>query len=236
MKKKLRILSVLVMLVLTISGCGVGVIDLSDDQRDMVSEYIAAAMLKNDTAYETKLQYNPEVLEPEPTPAPTPLPLVPSEPDATAAPLPGETQDGDTATEAPEVLADSLDALYGGAFGVRATGYKVINSYNDKDVYVLEPSNGKKLLMVTFEVTNQGNKDAKIVLQNQEVSYHVQVDGTVYEPQQTIVENDLQFFKTSLKAGKSKQALLFFEIDGKKAGNVKITGTKGDMDVTMQVP
>lgn len=240
MKKKLRILSVLVVLVLTISGCGVNVADLSDDQRDMVSEYIAAAILKNDTAYETRLQYSPEVLEPEPTPGPTPLPLVPSEPDATAAPVSGdvqngEGQDGDTVTEAPEVLADSMDALFDGKVGVRATGFKVINSYG-KDVFVIEPSDGKKFLMVTFEVTNQGNKDVKITLQNQEISYRAQIDGSVCEPKQTIAENDLQFLKTTIKAGKSKQAVLLFEIDGKKAGNVKITGTKGDVDVTMQVP
>lgn len=235
MRKKLRILSVLVVLVLTISGCGVSVIDLSDEQRDMVSEYIAAAILKNDTGYETRLVYNPEVLEPEPTPGPTPLPLVPSEPDATAAPASGDTQDGDTPTEAPEVLADSMDALFDGTVGVRATEYKVINSY-DKDIYVVEPSDGKKLLMVTFEVTNGGGKDSKIALQNQKISYRAQVDGSVYEPEQTIVENDLQFLKTVLKAGKSQKALLFFEIDGKKAGNVKIIGTKGDTEVTMQVP
>lgn len=235
MKKRLRILLVLVVLALTMSGCGVSVIDLSEDQRDMVAEYVAAAMLKNDTGYETRLQYSPEDIEPEPTPGPTALPLVPSEPVETAAPASGETQEGDTATEAPEVLADSLDVLFDGTVSVRATGYKVMDSY-DQDTYVVEPAKGKKLLMVTFEVANRKDADAKVVLQNKKISYSVQVDGSVYEPQQTIVENDLQFLKTSVKAGKSKKALLFFEIDGKQAKDVKITGAKGETEVTMQVP
>lgn len=235
MKKRLQILSVLVVLALTMSGCGISVIDLSEDQRDMVAEYVAAVMLKNDTGYETRLQYDPEEIEPEPTPGPTPLPLVPSEPEATAAPASGETPGGDTATEVPEVLADSMDALFGGTVGVKATGCKVIDSY-DQDIYVVEPAKGKKLLMVTFEITAPKDKDARVALQNQEIAYSVQVDGSVYKPQQTIVERDLQFLKTDIKAGKSKEALLFFEIDGKQAGNVKITGTKGETEVTMQVP
>ena len=74
MKKKLCI--VVLAACVSMTGCAASVPELTDTDSEMISQYLAGAVLNHDADYKYGFSYGKSVLKPTPTPEPTPT-LVP---------------------------------------------------------------------------------------------------------------------------------------------------------------
>lgn len=229
-----RILIVLSVLTLVMTGCGVK--ELTEMENDKIAEYIAASLLKYDANYEDSLEYDKTLLEPTPAPTPTPAPVVTPEP--AEGKNGSSTAGGDVVTPEPELSAskDFSDIFEAMGCNVKLKGFEVVSSYNT-DYSVLEPSKkGTQLLIVKCQVTNTSGASKKISLDNS-ISYEVEMDeGEYAKPLLTMtLTNDLQNFEEKIGAGKSKDAVLVFETTKKDIGQISLTATQGTKKVMSRV-
>ncbi|MCH5268823.1 MAG: DUF4352 domain-containing protein [Lachnospiraceae bacterium] len=232
MKRKMIITTMVTALVLT--GCGSSVPELSKIDNSKASEYLAGELMKYDDSYQYGLEYDHSVLHPTPVPtiAPTPVPSDASKSDK-GADSSSSSQDGNS--EAPALQEVSLADI----FGVSGVDVKLVSSSlkdsMGEDFTYLAASKGKKFLIVYFKVKNSTGKDKKVDLASIKPEYRLLQDGaSVGSLQQTITEGELQYFNTKIKAGKSKQAVLVFEVDkGLSQNNVSLAITKDGKQATV---
>lgn len=210
MRKKLIALA----LAVAISATGCGVVDLSDENKNIIAEYMAGELLKYNKDYSGTIEYDRSVLEP--TPEPT---VAPNKPAATPKPLDqGDSQDpavgesddgtGETNTEV------SLSELYGTTgIKVKHTTYTSGRSYGS-DYSTIAANPGKKLIVVYFNIKNTSSKTARLNLSDKSVTYELYKNDKSYgEPLLTIAKGDMQYFNEKLKAGQNRQGVLIFETD-----------------------
>ena len=210
MRKKLIALA----LAVAISATGCGVVDLSDENKNIIAEYMAGELLKYNKDYSGTIEYDRSVLEP--TPEPT---VAPNKPAATPKPLDqGDSQDpavgesddgtGETNTEV------SLSELYGTTgIKVKHTTYTSGRSYGS-DYSTIAANPGKKLIVVYFNIKNTSSKTARLNLSDKSVTYELYKNDKSYgEPLLTIAKGDMQYFNEKLKSGQNRQGVLIFETD-----------------------
>lgn len=210
MRKKLIALA----LAVAISATGCGVVDLSDENKNIIAEYMAGEILKYNKDYSGTIEYDRSVLEP--TPEPT---VAPNKPAATPKPLDqGDSQDpavgesddgtGETNTEV------SLSELYGTTgIKVKHTTYTSGKSYGS-DYSTIAANPGKKLIVVYFNIKNTSSKTTRLNLSDKSVTYELYKNDKSYgEPLLTIAKGDMQYFNEKLKSGQNRQGVLIFETD-----------------------
>ena len=210
MRKKLIALA----LAVAISATGCGVVDLSDENKNIIAEYMAGELLKYNKDYSGTIEYDRSVLEP--TPEPT---VAPNKPAATPKPLDqGDSQDpavgesddgtGETNTEV------SLSELYGtNGIKVKHTTYTSGKSYGS-DYSTIAANPGIKLIVVYFNIKNTSSKTTRLNLSDKSVTYELYKNDKSYgEPLLTIAKGDMQYFNEKLKAGQNRQGVLIFETD-----------------------
>ena len=210
MRKKLIALA----LAVAISATGCGVVDLSDENKNIIAEYMAGELLKYNKDYSGTIEYDRSVLEP--TPEPT---VAPNKPAATPKtldqgdsqdPAVGESDDGtgETNTEV------SLSELYGTTgIKVKHTTYTSGKSYGS-DYSTIAANPGKKLIVVYFNIKNTSSKTTRLNLSDKSVTYELYKNDKSYgEPLLTIAKGDMQYFNEKLKSGQNRQGVLIFETD-----------------------
>ena len=213
MKKKLMVAAMTVALAVT--GCGVT--ELSDENTDIIAEYMAGALLKHNKDYTDAIDYDKSVLTVTPTPVPTVKPAT-AKPTATVKPQnPGSTQepmDDSDSDDSKELTKVSLSELYGKeGIKVKHTTYTTGKSYGS-DYSSISAGSGKKLIVVYFNIKNKTSKNVKLNLAKKSVSYQLYKDDNAYgEPLLTIAKGDLQYFNEKIKAGRNRQGVLIFEVD-----------------------
>lgn len=234
MKKKMIVTTVVAALLLT--GCGYSVPDLSKLDNRKASEYLAGELLKHDSGYQYGLDYDHSVLEPtpEPTVAPTPQPSAASKKDSgeKGSSTPAGSEEG---SEKPAVQEVALSDMFGRAgIQVEFVSSSLKSSMGDEYVSYTAPK-GKKLLIAYFRVKNTSGEDKEVDLSGSKVQYRLLKDGvSAGDLGQTIAQGDLQYFKRDIKAGKSKQGILVFEVDkGLSIGNVSIVAAKDGKQATI---
>lgn len=220
-----RLIAAAAVMAFTLTGCG-SVPDLDHVNRDMEAEYMAGALLKYDKNNDDMLDYDRSILRatPTPTPAPTSKPV-----QTTATPsgsaVAGNDSDG-TGEVAATVPAEKV-------FDLKQVDIKMMSSelkqtYGSADAAVTAHS-GSKLYIVHFRVKNQASIRQKVNLLKKDLEYTLVSEGEVLgKPLMTILQNDLQYYKENMKAGRNSEAVLVFEIDGKqKLQNPVIQVTDG---------
>lgn len=217
MKKKLFVTAIVASMLVT--GC-THVPELTKSDNNMAAEYMAGSLLKYDKEYEYALDYDRSILQATPEPTPTPVPV--------ATPAVSPAGNGAEATEEP-IQNVSLSEIYGQS-GVRVTqtSYSLKKSFGT-DYSAVTAGEGKKLLIVYFQVKNTSEKMQEVNLMTAKLSYLLKSgEETLGKPLLTIAEGDLQYFDRKIKSGKSNQGVLVFEVDA--AVNVQNTVIEADRD------
>lgn len=210
MKKYTAILMMIVLISLT--GCAGSGIALTENENEIIAEYIAGVMLKHDKHYKEKLIYS----KPQPTVAPTEMPVTTATPKPTTS---TDSQNNSVATATPvEEKYVSVEQIFSNkSFEIAYKGYKVETSYpskSDGTDYNVEAPAGKKLLIVEFQVKNTTNKKQNLLLSSEDFKYQLKInDKNSYNAAITPLLNDIQYFDMTIEAGKTKNAVLLFEID-----------------------
>lgn len=217
MKKQFFLLITICGVMLT--GCA-QLVDLTDNESDVLAEYMAGTMLKYDSNYKEALIYPEETIENEDISETDNIMHVSTDnktvdqsqtPEYTKVTqkLPANTQNI-TLVSAAEVFKDILK----NHFSVTYQGYKTYGSYVDEnDLYAIEAAKGNKIVAFQFNIKNVTNKQQKLALLNKKISYQlVDKDNNVYYPSMTLLNNDIQYINVRVNAGKTKKAVILFEL------------------------
>lgn len=212
MKRSFLLMIVICGIMLT--GCA-QLTKLNDKQSDEVAEYMAGTVLRYTKNYEEALIYPDEVNDSEGTGSETDTNNGSSGVDVTTtestvslvSPATDKPKDILSVKELFEIISDSK-------YSVSYAGHASYTSYpNDNEYFILEPTQGNKLVTFTFTLKNTQKKDLSINLVDKKISYTLKnSSGGSYKPSVTLLTNDIQYLKNTIKANQSLKAVLVFEI------------------------
>ncbi len=191
-----------------LTGCA-QLIDLTDKESDVLAEYMAGTMLRYAGDYEEALIY-PELPQADNAGIPQTT-RVDLSPENTAVPLnlSAKSQYGTIVS-----LAGMFNDIFKNTFSITYQNYKAYDSYPDgNDLFTIEPAEGKKLIVFTFNVKNITKKSQKLDLMKYNISYQLtDNNSSVYYPMMTLLNNDIQYINLGINAGKSSKAVILFEL------------------------
>lgn len=226
--KRLK-LAIIILLVLSLSGC-VKETKISEKQSDAVAEYAAGLILKYDRDYDQELSSQDELSNNG------------SNSTAITAPAQNSTQ-GTTVTGTAgnntDIKTYNLTDVIGKKdFSIDYKNYKLVKCYpedSDHAYFTLEPRDGYQLMVVSFKVKNTSKSDNKLSLSEDDINYSLSVNGKKgYEPLLTLLENDLKYIDMTIGGGKTKNAILIFEVSkNDKLSNVSLEVSQGDKSTTV---
>lgn len=201
-----------------LTGCA-KLTELSDQESDMLAEYMAGSLLKYDKNYEEAL-INPEYIKEseareEVQDTDSNSETVDNGQTDNQVSNSDETKQDDT--ENQEKSTVSLESLFKqikkDSFDISYTKYKTYDSYSEKDGYlVVESSQGKQLVVVNFEIKNNSKKKQSFNLIESGLEYQLNLDGTVYGPMMTLLMNDIQYINLDLDPGEKTNAVIVFHV------------------------
>lgn len=213
MKKLLFIMIFLCGIMLT--GC-TQLVELTDEESDIIAEYMANVVLEHDDKYKEALIYPDNMTEEEVTKT--------TEPEAATVADSSDSESNLTTLDHQknedsdyEVSNMNLsDEMGNGKFDISYENFRLYDSYPKEkanDYYSLEAAKGKKLLVVSFDINNLSKKDQVLNLVNSGYEYILDNGSEVtYKPKLTLLLNDIQYLDITVPAGKKKEAVLVFEV------------------------
>lgn len=221
MSKKILIALAAIMLVLCLAGCGENQIpDLTDEQMQMMGEFTAVTLMRYDANHRSRLVDYSLLLatpEPETTPEPEPTRKPAGMDPVDDTPVIGAN--GQTGANAS--LEETLEFPEGVA--VAYTGMALYDdAYPEGEGDLTIPATeGKKLLVLSFSVSNTTTQDQIFELIKLEPIFRITVNGNyTRRALLTMLENDFATFKGTIPAGESTTTVLVIEIDSEMAGNL----------------
>lgn len=190
---------------------------LTDTQTDVVAEYMANLLLRNDKNYMPSLLSYKEVLEYGQTePEESPSDKVKEE-DAEDTIQPGGESGNEEISEEEQETQHSLSDIMGDPnFDIVYTGCQLAETYppnNRELVFSIDPRVGNQLLVLNFTVENITGQSRRIDLSSAGIKYRLDTSlGTIYKPTFALLENNLEYIKMDVGAGEKIPAVLIFEI------------------------
>ena len=200
--------AVLAVSVLSLTGCA-DIKNLSEEQENEIAEYAAGVLLQNSDKYSYRLITKEEK---EVTETPTPMPATPT-PTSQASDAPQESQPEQTAAAPEDSKKEvSLDDLYHlKGVSILYTSYRLADKYGSSQI---RAEQGKKLLVAEFSLKNNSGAKKKVkLIDRRKITYQLNVDGTTYSPQISLLENQLDYLEAVIAKGKSQKAVLVFQVD-----------------------
>lgn len=209
-------------LIFILGGCG-NDISYSDETRDLVAEYAAGQILKNNPGYRDGLKdekvssdavssdgaSTTEAAGRDGDSSETVSSAASTESDSASA----DSTSGDART--PDTTAD-LSVLYEKYnLSVVYTGFSFVKKYDDDDpiTSTVTPDDGDRILEVDFDIASTESGDNKVNLIDKNYTYTLgTADGKRYDPMLTLLSDDLSTCKETMKGGEKKKAVLLFEV------------------------
>lgn len=196
--------AVLAVSVLSLTGCA-DIKNLSEEQENEIAEYAAGVLLQNSDKYSYRLITKEEK---EVTETPTPTSAAAQASDAPQESQPEQTKAAPEDSQ-KEVSLDDLYHLKG--VSILYTSYCLADKYGSSQV---RAEQGKKLLVAEFSLKNNSGAKKKVkLIDRRKISYQLNVDGTTYSPQISLLENQLDYLEATIAKGKSQKAVLVFQVD-----------------------
>lgn len=210
-----------------LSGCG-NDLNYSDETRDLVAEYAAGEILKNNPDYRDGLKAEKASSDADSsgdasadsvTTEVTKKDESTSESSDSAVSSRTESSDsqvsasGDTKTQDTTADLSVLFEKYN--LSVVYTGFSFVKKYDDDDpvTSTVTPDDGDRILEVDFDIANTGSGDNKVNLIDKNYTYTLgTADGTKYDPMLTVLSDDLSTYKVTMKGSEKKKAVLLFDV------------------------
>lgn len=204
-------------------------LDITDGEMDMVAEYAAGVLIKHGTQATDILLDRKEQEEAwealaTPTPRPTLAPTTEKEdntPSAGDADDTSEDAGKPTPTSMPdntELTMQDLTELMGkDEFFFRYAGYETTMLYQGNGGLFAVAEDGKKLVVLKFEITNQSGTGATLSLNkgaSKEFVYTLRIGGKNIRPSLTLLDEDFYTsYTATYKPGETKTCVLVFECE-----------------------
>ncbi len=232
-----RTLAVLLFIsVLAVSGCGSVVPKLSEEEREMVSEYAAALLLKYDSQNHSRLvdttefmdTYNAALaareesikqyeLEKERKRQEKEEARIQAEKDALAAQATESHDDGTGGatiingggnTQPQMTIAEYFQAP---DFSITYAGYDVVSRYPEDSSAPISASAGKDLLVLYFNTYSENG--GRLDIYSHYANFKISVNKSAFSSNyMTVLEDDLSQYIGDFSAGETKRLAVFFEV------------------------
>ncbi|MSS63792.1 DUF4352 domain-containing protein [Velocimicrobium porci] len=208
-----------------LTGCGSG-IELTDEENNMVAEYMAGALLKYDHGYKEAL-IETDIADQEDIGNENEQNSIVSKDEKEMSNDINQNQSSDTlnSEDKKDISKENTEKSYSleelfekKDYSLNYKNSELCSSYPEKEngYFIVEATAGKKLAVINLTVRNISGKTKNINLSNQGIGYSLAINGKVYDkPLLTAIMNDVQYFSDTITAGKSKKAVLVFEVDKK---------------------
>ena len=233
---KITAICVLGLNISTMTGCGMSVIALNEEETYEVARYMADKLLQYDRYYGTDELVYVDPTAPTEEPVYTEEPAVTAEPVAPVAPVSPTLEPSDnvvphTPADIPEeggneaTLIDWSEFFTTDDWVITYSSYDTCQSYpKQSDIYTNEASKGKKLLVISFDVINKTDKSITINLTEDGLNYKLHIGEEEYEPMISILDNGgLMFLNVKLKPYGQDEAVLIFEVpEGADLSNMRL--------------
>lgn len=231
-------------LMISLSGCGNAIPDLTEEQHDMVTEYAAQLLLKYDANYQNSILTEEQSREAEEE-------LIR---DAELAALIQEQQamqqaaeqnnngdgkeEGSSEPETP-VYTD-VDSFLGlsDSVEIEYAGYLVCDSYpesaqaNDWQGVARATSSNSKLVVFSFTLKNVSGSDYMLDMASLGAKFSFRINGNITKTSlTTLLTNDLMMYRDTIPAGETVEAVLLIEMpvsDTESFTGIKMTMKLGD--------
>jgi hypothetical protein len=195
-----------------LTGC-TQLVDLSDQESDVVAEYIAGTYLKH-SGYENALIYTEKEETLDVTQVSSGIKPVQDE---TEPVKPENNQNTTNSTSGNNVGNTNINEVIGTEdFEITYTDFDLLDSYPSTigdEYFNLEPSTGNQLLLLRFTVKNKTNKAKNFNLINQKLVYTLSnQSGDTYLPMITLLTDDIQFINVDIAAGEIYNAVVVYDV------------------------
>lgn len=201
---------------LMLSGCAENQIpDMTEDDMQSIGEFVAITMMKYDLGHTSRLMDLSEAgMEGVAVmPAVTPVP----EESSGMGPV-DDTPIVDAAGEAVLPKNDyTMEEVMGLPEGVTVAflGQETYSSYpNESDYFSVTASDGKKIVVLKFSLTNTTEQELSVDLLSSGATYRITLNENFsYNALTTGLLEDLSTYENSLPAGGSAEAVLLIEVE-----------------------
>lgn len=212
MRKKLLSLLLFLIIAGTLTSCA-SAVTMTDEQTDLAAEYISSIILKyNQKDTSSKLVKLEEAEAAEEDPKVDPV----QEDNSEITHMDGnETKQEDIPNKETTDKKDvTLEALYGLTdVSITYNHVKEYTSYPADSKEALTAKDGYKFLAVGFTIANHSDQDVSVDLLKSNVAFSMKVNDSDWIPaMHTLLPNDMTYYQGKIKSGKTKEAVVLFEV------------------------
>ena len=226
-RKKLAAGALAVAFSVTTCGCGEQVYEMTDSERAAVVYYSAYAVtkynkrqpegiidvaaLEKEMALEKEEQQKKEQQKQE------------EQQQSSGNSIPDESGQNASGTDAEQEQYVSLNqALKLGGINAVYKKYDISSAYTETDSFMVSANKGNELLVLYFDLINNGNKTAKCDILSKMPLFRLNVnDKLSVSADTTILLNDLGTYQGKIAAGGKEKAVLIFQLQKGKVKRVK---------------
>ena len=237
MKKKICLLAIMSVSIMLLSACS-STKTLKEEDNAIIAQYIAGSVLKYDTYYTDGLVYAYQRPPADGTAAVDTVQTVKlsDKEDYTNKVIKADdttkVENSTSNEEVKETYSKLSDIYKNKNLRVDYKKYTTTTSYTgdySEQAFNVEAKPGNQLVILEFKIKNSSKNKQTINLIRFGITYELKVDEEVYYPILSIVSNDIQQFNSTIAAGKSKNAVLIFEVPKElKVNNTTLTVTNVD--------
>ena len=214
MKKKIVAAALAILMCLGTTGCGENAIpNLDEEELQAIGEYTAVTLMKYDANRRSRLVELPEETT-EPTEPSEQVPQETPEPSG-MAPV-DETPVIDRADDTQESSMEEVLALPQG-MRISYLGEEVCDAYphdGEEHYFMLTATSGKKLLVLSFQLTNETEQEQSVDIASQNVEFRITVnDDYKRRAMPSLLLDDLSTYVDAVPAGETRTAVLVIEVE-----------------------
>lgn len=207
MKKKMRLMAACAAITLLLGGCGTSMYDLTEEEEGLIVQYAAYALAKHNIYQKDGMtDAKPEEAEIRETEEPEDL----EKPKTEASGNAGQSFSGETKQETIS-LAKALGVE--GKCEITKSGSSVTGSYQEGTYFTVNASEGRKLMVMAFQLKNTKNKTVSIDMSASGCSFEACFDGkNRVSEKKSFGGKILSSYSGEIKSGGTIKLYLLFEV------------------------
>ncbi len=259
--KRIKAIGLLAASMLLLTGCIDSMPDLTDEQTEMISEYSARLLLKYSSTYNYRLAddrvlaeavLQESLMEESQEESSSETPDTETVEGESAADTQGaeegqeqsETQTGEPEQAGVEVLttdeADIAQLLGIDGVAIKYQSFEICDAYpKDSTGFSVTAAQGKKLLIVHFDIESATNESAECDIFNHNLSIRMSVNDKSVKARNTLLPDDISSYIDTLPAGEVREVVAVAEIDDMTDADIetftmRISSSDGSFDIQLR--
>lgn len=229
-KRKYHRLLILLLAAGMLGGCGTPMCELTDDEKELIVSYSAYAVSKHNI-YQKDGYVNTYPQEETETEASHGNQESSTQQDiGNVAGEAGGTQADDGSVQITEEVSLAKAIGHASDLKISYKGYEINENYNEGNYFSLGADQGKTFLILKIRMKNKTDSTVKVNNLGKGLKFQCSLDGEDSIPaEETFAMKVFSNYEGSIKAGKSEDVVLLFQIDkgqAAKIGNFTLTVTE----------